>query len=614
MNRLTLCLIAGLFFFWEAGFGFGQSEGLTFKLKLHERGIQLLKSQTKLDSGLLDSAIESAIHVDANHLLKPIEKQFKVSKRDMYFHCLDHPLAFENLVPLLASLEQECDSEQFPSLPFLAYQIGLRKQSLARLVSIAETNLRRFHDDEANHSNLVLDEIRFAYSLGDLHRKDSSASLETVADDVEPHHFKDVLKSEWLLKNEKEMKLERLDRAIGETKFEMCREVLLTHYLPIVDDKSLRTESGRRLVRELIQLFLRFEQKEDREIRRLLWKYNSDPGLESVGLKLLQLSRVTRSELVKLVRRSQTFSSDKQLIDFVVESSTKKAVQKKGFRKKWIESLMAHDLSVDQLEKAQAIAGTFKLALPKWALQEFAIRNSRLDLIDPLLSENERELLVLRHSQLFAEDEFQKVVEKRRSQFHAELDSLPQGKKLSWLTEYVWVKAKSSNKEGNDALILEKEIWEAFEDLKRTPGAGRIIAGTYDIFLGTGECNRKILDNMMRSLPIAQQEVTKYNVKNLVRKISQTKNVQRQRDVLATALELIEFSKGRNINTVDIASELAFAFAKIGHKQGVNEILKGMKDGERKAWVCFECAKVFPPNQYNYGRVGFSPYLPGGVF
>ena len=601
MNRIYFrCLMISVLLVWIGGPKgcFAQAAG-EFKRNLYEQGLSSLSEQGKVERLELENALVAALYVDADHLIEPLVARFNIRTDDYLRAVLEHSETLGSFAPVVEQLNRsDLSIKEVYVLSILAFKMGLRDEAIEPMLRAMESFFLKNQSQPGFNEKGIKEEIYYSYSLGLIHRNTHSNSLELASEEVGGQLLRDHLRAFFLWKVEsKKIPLEKLGEAVSKIQSVNFRNAVLLKVLSEMSEENIAKDSAFELIKELVKLH--FESKDEGDE---LYSYEWE--LDSLDSYLDPLPQSGAKDILKLCQRSGQFESDITMLNFL-EAVGMASGEPAGFIKKWATRVTVDRLKQDKFDSAQAVANAFQVELPKRELTDFAKRNNRLDLIGGATAlENP-----------FEPDEQKYLVEQKAkalTRMNQQMTKAPDDKKLKALTEVVWTCQRFVDEDGKQKLIIEDEIMEVFQELKNQPSAARTIAGAFNIFLGTQQANRDLLQKMMSMLPVENQVATVYQIQKLEKRIRDSK-VDERSDLLEEAMLLLNLAV-RPGGFAESEGRLAFAFAMVGDEQAVRLITDQIAQGKKRTWILFQCAKVFPPQGSLNKKATYINLMKGGMF
>lgn len=601
MYRVSIQLLFSFWVIFSSAISKGQI-ATDPNVVLFKTAMKELESAEKIESSDIRNALGAALVIGSDELVQETIRRFQIESPVLFETICENAASIQNLSTALSGVNAEdLEQDHLHQASILAYGLGLQSTEFQPLKEIIST-VRDIDPISVND----WEELKFNYLAGKILSK-SNDQIRTDIDDFREKRFSDFLRSLMVRKiglvtGVASVSIEEVERIESP----QLRSRALVAILNQTSSVQHAPEDGQRLARSLVESY--FQNRPSGDIDSYDWKFKRVETLRESFTE-----EVTPKKVVEICSETQLISLESDFLAYVKNVEVKYASKNEGYLKRWATLVAGVYLEMNQFELAEAIANEYSIELPLEELAHYAIRHNEFELLDDRMPKVRIERLASgdRDAIYSGISKFQR--KRLLESFERDFQKQPDNKKLRWLLEYIWISRDYQRFDGKQRLALEPEIKAKFEGFKPLAGTAARVAGTYDIFLGTGDANRELLDDLMKSLPEENRVITKYQI-GLMEKEIQKSSVESQASLLEQAVEIARATKQTGQDFHDFSGRLAFAFAKTGNRKAVDGIAREIVDSKRQAWILFQCIRAMPASEPSNQRSRYESYSAGGLF
>lgn len=601
-----------------------------FKQALYQRGLERLKLRAKNDRNDLKNAFESAASIDPENLLNEFVSEFKISDSDAFLFAADDFESLPNFKLIVRYFPQDKFTRQHrDALAELSFIMGTRNEDYSSLLQVCQNLLvtRDFEDDfpeaiDGGKKEVVSNEdirkrrtelLQFAFQLGRLQDEKTLESLQHFQRGIIDPKMKKYLHAVWLVNVGSKVLTgaEQLNE-INQIKSKDFAIRVLVDLLKKYDEAQLQSMVGDSLVSKMLRLY--FDPDRDpNEADSFLFELEERCTRTAFLTRAFQ--KASPRQLIAIAKRSKRYQNELDILELMTSANRKK-INRAEDRNNLGKSLISSSLRAGNLDDAKTIAKQLSLELSSQSIFDFSIEQGDIKaakkIVDSSPKKSLRNMSILA-SVLLSEGrgaEAESYVSQLEKDFKRQLENQPMENRAKWILEFALTSGWQTRNVSIKELPIERAILQEFEHFIDSPRINESISRSVDSFTPPTPASRRLLLKMMKMLPESKRITTMFEINQLANAILVAPEESYER-LTTKAIELTNKSAGREKS--ERASRLAYSFATVGNKEGVNKLLEEIPKAEDQAWALFQCAKVFPPRRPSIGKY-YSRRAAGGLF
>ena len=559
-----------------------QAQSTQFKLELHNRGLELLRTLKDPDEYQFGNAFSSAAALDFENLVPPLIAEFKMKPMLIFenavvnaVHFPDFELAFRSLRP------NELTPNHCHLIGDFAEELGGRNGDLDRLLEALEGFLNKMAPEFEADKSLSpeelfakrIEELRYVYQRGYLEENETSKPLDEFMHGIESPMLRDSLKTQWLESQKFEaLSTSQIENTINGFSSSTTAEETLTELLNKLDDESLASESGNKAVRFLILLHAKNKKL---SVDHSVFGFPTVLASETGDDKFVSGNGRDRKYRFEFTQRSVEFFFPR----FV------------GVFAEWEVARIAKRANL--FDSAPEFMEKHGLSLPPQTFEDAGLS------------------LIVGGGQWIEHPSYDDTL--IEGDFQSNLKRILPMRRPKWIINFVRRYGLQNRHIKPGDFPDEDKILKAFEACKADcANIGEQIARCMDN-AGQSAASTELLYRMLSTLPKDQRPVTKHELDLLIESI-QDANGSELDDLFDKAMKLVlKLDKAGPAS----AAHFAFAFARKGKQNALDSMLEKIEKAEDKAWMLFQCAMAFPPRSSETDKFWYRPpraVHTGGVF